>query len=210
MTNFSIGARLERLPISSFHHRIVWILGLAFFSELGGITTFSYAAPAIMNEWHLSISRISLIVSATFLGMFVGAVSGGWFSDRLGRKKALIWSMLFYSGFSLLNALVWEPVGLFITRLLTGIGLSAMTVVGITYISEMFPATKRGTYQGWIMTTGFVGIPVTAYVARFCIPLAPWGWRLVFIWGSLGVLIAVFARLLEKSPRWYESRGRTR
>ena len=59
---------------------------------------------------------------------------------------------MWYSGFSLLNAIVLGPAGLFATRLLTGVGLSAMTVIGITYISEMYPARRRGTYQGWIMT----------------------------------------------------------
>jgi MFS transporter, putative metabolite:H+ symporter len=94
---------------------------------------------------------------------------------------------------------------LFATRLLTGVGLSAMTVVGITYISEMFPAQLRGTYQGWIMTIGLCGIPATAYVARFVVPLAPWAWRLVFVWGSLGMLFPLFAAKLEESPLWYES-----
>ncbi len=115
---------------------------------------------------------------------------------------------LWYSGFSLLNAFALGPAGLFATRLLTGVGLSAMTVVGITYVSEMFPARLRGTYQGWIMTIGLCGIPATAFVARFCVPLAPWGWRLVFIWGSLGVLFPLFARRLEESPLWYENQGR--
>ena len=126
----------------------------------------------------------------------------------MGRKKALIYTALWYSGFSLLNAFVWEPKGLFITRLLTGVGLSAMTVVGITDLTELFPASKRGKYQGLIVMTGLVGIPMTAYVARFCIPLAPWGWRLVFVWGSLGALAAIFASRLEESPRWFENRGR--
>lgn len=207
MTRHSTAARLERLPISSFHRQIMAALGIVFFFELGDINTFSYAAPAILKEWHLSISGISIIVSATFLGMFVGATTGGWFSDRIGRKKALIYATLWYSVFSLLNAFVWEPAGLFITRLLTGIGLSAMTVVGMTYITEMFPATKRGAYQGWILTIGLIGIPVTAYVARFSIPLAPWGWRLVFIWGSLGALAALLASRLEESPRWLEDHG---
>ncbi|MGH9356801.1 MAG: MFS transporter [Terriglobia bacterium] len=207
MTRHSTAARLERLPISSFHRQIMFALGIVFFFELGDINTFSYAAPAILKEWGLSISGISVIVSATFFGMFLGATSGGWFSDRLGRKKALIYATLWYSVFSLLNAFVWEPMGLFVTRLLTGIGLSAMTVVGMTYISEMFPAAKRGAYQGWVLTIGLIGIPVTAYVARFTVPLAPWGWRLVFIWGSLGALAAALASRLEESPRWLEDHG---
>ena len=205
----SASARLDRLPIVSFHRQIMWRLAFIFFFELGSINTFSFAAPAIVKFWNLSISTISFIVSATFVGMFVGATSGGWFSDRVGRKKALTITTVWFASFSLLNALVQGPVGLFLTRLLTGVGLSAMTVVGITYVSEMFPAKLRGSYQGWIMTVGLIGIPATAYVARFTIPLASWGWRLVFVWGGLGLLFPLFAGVLEESPRWYENQGRT-
>lgn len=201
-------ARLDRLPITSYHREIMWLLGFIFFAELGGINTFSFAAPAILKSWHLSIETVSHVVSATFFGMFLGATTGGWFSDRIGRKKALVLTTCWFSAFSLLNAFVWEPYGLFATRLLTGVGLSAMTVVGITYVSEIFPAKRRGAYQGWIMTIGLVGIPVTAYVARFTIPIAEWGWRLVFVWGSLGILFVLFAGRIEESPRWYENHGR--
>jgi MFS transporter, putative metabolite:H+ symporter len=204
----SAAARLDRLPIVLFHRQIMWLLGFVFFFELGDINTFSFAAPAILKSWSLSISTISFVVSGTFIGMFVGATAGGWFSDRAGRKRALIVTTLWYSGFSLLNAFVGGPTGLFLARLLTGMGLAAVTVVGITYISEMFPAERRGAYQGWTMTIGLFGIPVTAYVARFCIPMADWGWRLVFMWGSLGFLFILFATRLEESPRWYENRGR--
>ncbi|HVB97898.1 MAG TPA: MFS transporter [Candidatus Dormibacteraeota bacterium] len=208
MTRRSAAARLDRLPITSYHRYVVWILGFVFFSELACINTFSFAAPAILKQWHISIAMVGYLVSATFLGMFLGAVSGGWFSDRVGRKRALILTTVWFSLFSLLNSVVWEPTGLFIARLLTGVGLSAMTVVGITYVSEMFPAKKRGAYQGWIMTVGLVGIPATAYVARFSIPIAPWGWRLVFVWGGLGLIFAaLMAMKFEESPRWYENRG---
>lgn len=204
----STAARLDRLPITSYHRYIMWILGFVFFAELAGINTLSFAAPAILKQWHISIATVGYLVSATFLGMFLGAASGGWFSDRVGRKRALILTTVWFSIFSLLNSVVWEPTGLFIARLLTGVGLSAMTVVGITYVSEMFPANKRGAYQGWIMTIGLIGIPATAYVARFTIPMASWGWRLVFVWGGLGLIFAaLMAMKFEESPRWYENRG---
>jgi len=204
----SVAARLDRLPITSYHRHVMWILGFVFFAELGGINTFSFAAPAILKQWHISIPIIGYLTSATFLGMFLGAAFGGWFSDRVGRKRALVLTTVWFSVFSLANAAVWEPIGLFIARLLTGVGLSAMTVVGITYVSEIFPASKRGAYQGWIMTVGLVGIPATAYVARFSIPIASWGWRLVFVWGGLGLIFAALASAnFEESPRWYENRG---
>jgi len=206
-TRISAAARLDRLPIFSFHRWILALLSFCFFFELGDINTFAPAAPAIRIQWGISINTISLITSATFFGMFVGATTGGWFSDRVGRKRGLIIATFWFSFFSLLNALAWEPVGLFVARMLTGIGLSAMTAIGITYIAEMFPANRRGTFQGWVMFFGLCGIPVTALVARFVIPAAPWGWRLVFVWGALGIIFPLLARTLEESPRWFERRG---
>jgi putative MFS transporter len=204
----SAAARLNRLPIVSYYRRLTWLLGFVFFFNMGDINTLSFAAPALQKYWHLSIATIGYLTSATFVGMFIGSTFGGWFSDRVGRKKALILTTLWYAGFSLLNAAAWETIGLFATRLLTGVGISAMTVVGITYISEMYPAKVRGSYQGWIMAIGLCGIPVTAYVARFYIPIASWGWRLVFVWGGLGIILPFFSHMFEESPRWYENHGR--
>ncbi len=204
----SVAARLDRLPIGSFHKGIMWMMAYIFFFELGDLNTFGFAAPAVRIAWKLPLSSIGFITSAAFIGMLVGANVGGWFSDRVGRKKALVVTTLFYSVFSLLNACAWNTAGLFFTRLLTGVGISAMTVVGMTYISEMFPVKRRGSYQGWIMMIGVCGIPATAFVARLVIPATVWGWRLVFVWGSLGMLILLFSRRLEESPRWYENQGR--
>ena len=53
-----------------------------------------------------------------------------------------------------------------------------------------------------------IGIPAAALTARLAIPAAPWGWRLVFVWGALGLIFPFLARRLEESPRWYEKRGR--
>jgi MFS transporter, putative metabolite:H+ symporter len=204
----SAAARLNRLPITSFHRKLTWLLGLVFFFDMADINTFSFTAPAILKAWHLSISAIAVLTSATFAGMFVGATFGGWFSDRVGRKRALILTTLWYAGFSLLNAFVWEPTGLFVTRMLTGVGISAMTVVGITYISELYPARVRGTYQGWIMVLGLCGVPFTAFVARVCVLWAPWGWRLVFVWGSLAIILPLFSGMIEETPQWYENHTR--
>lgn len=204
----SAASRLDRLPVSSFHRDMVTLLAYIFFFELGDLNSFAFAAPGVRQAWHLSIDTISFITSASFVGMFIGATTGGWFSDRVGRKRALVLTTVWYSGFSLLNAFAWDTASLFATRLLTGVGLSSMTVVAMTYISEMFPARSRGSYQAKILTIGLCGIPVTAYVARFIIPLAPWGWRAVFVWGSLAIVFPLFAGRLEESPRWFEHQGR--
>jgi putative MFS transporter len=201
-------ARLDRLPVSAFHRRTAALLAYVFFFELGDLNSFAYAAPALRQQWDLSIGTIATITSASFVGMFVGAMSAGTLSDHIGRKRALIATTLWYSTMSLFNAFAWSVPSLFAARLLTGVGLSGMTVVAMTYIGEMFPSRVRGAYQARILMIGLIGIPATAYVARFLIPYADWGWRGVFIWGSLALFFPLFARRLEESPRWLERRGR--
>ena len=204
----SASARLDRLPIGSFHKQVMWMVAYIYFFELGDLNNFGLAAPELRMQWKLSISAIGIITSAAFIGMFVGAVSGGWIADKLGRKKAIILTTVWFSTSSLLNAFAWDEPGLFVTRFLTGVGLSAMTVVAMTYVSEMFPASKRGTYQGWIMMIGLFGIPFSALVARVFIPLGTFGWRLVFVWGSLAIFVVLFSAKIQESPHWYENKRR--
>jgi MFS transporter, putative metabolite:H+ symporter len=207
MTNF--GARLDRLPMTSAHYAAFLALAFAYFFELGDLNTFAYAAPALISQWHIDVHIIAVITSASFGGMFIGALFGGSLANRIGRKRAFILSTLFYSGFSLANALAWDVASVAVLRFVTGIGLSAMTVIANTYIGEFFPARIRGRYMGFTMTIGLVGIPVTAWVARIVVPLAPWGWRLIFIWGALGAVAALIAARMVESPRWLGSQGRT-
>jgi putative MFS transporter len=200
--------RLDRLAISPFHRRTAVLLAYVFFFELGDLNSFAYAAPALRQQWQLSIQTIATITSASFVGMFVGAMTAGTLSDHIGRKRALILTTVWYSSMSLLNACAWSVPSLFAARLLTGVGLSGMTVVAMTYIGEVFPSRVRGTFQARILMFGLIGIPATAYVARFMIPNAAWGWRGVFVWGALAIFFPLFARRLEESPRWLERRGR--
>ena len=200
--------RLDRLAVSAFHRRTAVLLAYVFFFELGDLNSFAYAAPALRQHWNLSIQTIATITSASFVGMFVGAMSAGSLSDHLGRKRALTLTTVWYSAMSLLNACAWNVPSLFTARLLTGVGLSGMTVVAMTYIGEMFPSRVRGAFQARILMFGLIGIPATAYVARFAVPQADWGWRVVFIWGALAIFFPLLARRLEESPRWLERRGR--
>lgn len=204
----AISARLDRLPITPAHRAAFLALAFAYFFELGDLNTFAYAALGIMHTWDISVDTVATITSASFAGMCIGAMTGGSLANRLGRKPAFIISTAFYSIFSLLNAFAWNVPSLAVLRFVTGIGLSSMTVIANTYIGEFFPARLRGHYMGLIMTIGLLGIPATAWVARFVVPAAPWGWRLVFVWGSLGVLALFFASRMVESPRWLSIRGR--
>jgi putative MFS transporter len=199
--------RLDRLPISSLHKYILYALSFAYFFEFGDTNTFTLAAPQLIKLWGISTKTIAYITSISFLGMFIGSVIGGWVADRFGRKKALTITVIFFSVFSLLNAFSWDVVSMGAFRFLSGMGLAAMTIIANTYINEMFPSKSRGKYQALAIMIGICGTPVTSWVARFLIPLDTWGWRLVFVWGAVGIIFLLFTRRLPESPRWYESRG---
>ncbi len=203
-----IGERLDRLPITSLHRRAIAVLAFAYFFELADLNTFGYAATGILEQWHIQIHTVALITSASFFGMFFGSTVGGGLADRYGRKRAFIVSVLIYTAASLANAISWNVASLSFFRLVTGVGLSAVTVIANTYLSEVFPARVRGKSMAIVMTIGLIGIPATAWVARFVIPMAPWGWRVVFIWGALGMLVLPFAMRMRESPRWLLINGR--
>ncbi|WP_428542195.1 MFS transporter [Rhodopila sp.] len=205
----SISARLDRLPMTSAHSTAFIALAFAYFFELGDLNTFAYAAPAVIRQWGISVGTVALITSASFGGMTIGALAGGKLANAIGRRRGFILSTLLYGVFSLLNAAAWDVASLAVLRFITGIGLSAMTVIANTYISEFFPKHLRGRYMGLTMTVGLLGIPATAWVARLLVPVAPWGWRLIFVWGGLGIVAALVGRWMAESPRWLSVQGRT-
>lgn len=208
MNAIDLAARLDRLPVSGFHRRVMYGLAGGFFFELADLNTFAYAAPALKKYVGISVDDIALVTSMSFLGMFLGAAVGGRVADRVGRRRALIGSIVWYSVFSLLNAVAVNVLTLVGARLLTGVGLGAMTVIAITYLSETMPRAHRGRMQAATLALGLIGIPAMAFTARGVIPLGAEGWRIVFVFGALGVVsLAVILRLPE-SPRWLlEHRG---
>jgi len=105
MNDSLIAARIDRLPPSRSHWRLLLLLSFPLFFDISGIFTFSYAAPSLGKEWGLSMANIALLTSSGFFGMFLGATFGGMLSDRIGRKRALFFCVAVYSVFSLANAL---------------------------------------------------------------------------------------------------------
>lgn len=208
MTAPDLSARLDRLPSSPFQRRVIGAMALMFFFELADLNSFSFAAPGIRADLGVDVHDVALVTSAGFFGMFLGAAIGGWIADRLGRRPAIIGALIWYSVFSLLNAATFDVLTLVAARLLTGVGLAALTVIAITYVAEIVPAERRGRVQSIVLGFGLLGIPAVAFLARGVVPIAPWGWRLVFVFGALGVLGIALVLRLPESPRWLQGQGR--
>lgn len=203
----NIANRMDRLPISSLHKKVIFALAVAYFFEFADLNTFSYASPALVKHWHLPLSIIATINSSAFLGMFIGASAGGWLGDKAGRKKSIITSLIILSIFSAMNALSWDVWSLSISRFITGMATSALLVNANTYIIEFFPKAVRGKWQGFAVAIGIMGIPITGYISSWVIPMADFGWRFVFVWGALGIFALFGIVKLYELPRWYEMKG---
>src|SRR5579875_3021521 len=106
MNDSFVAARVDRLPNSRMHRQWMLLFAIPLFFDSCDINTFASAAPALITHWHIAISAIALITSASFIGMFFGATLGGMLSDSLGRKRSLMLFVLISSIGSLATSVV--------------------------------------------------------------------------------------------------------
>src|SRR6266481_1684058 len=87
MSSIDIGARLDRLQIGSFHRRVFTLVGAGMFFEGFDIYIAASVLGAVYKEGFSTLAQNGLFISATFVGMTLGALLTGFFGDRYGRKK---------------------------------------------------------------------------------------------------------------------------
>lgn len=208
MMHSNAANRLDRLPISRMHKITLIAVSFAYFFEFADINSFATTVPKLVKLWGVTINQIAYVTSLSFVGMFFGSLIASWLADRWGRKKALTITTVWFSIFSFAAVFSWDIVSLGVFRVLTSAGLAAMTVVAVIYVNEIFPAAVRGKYQAYAIVIGICGTPATNLLASVVVPLSDWSWRLVYLWGAMGIIFILFSRHLKESPRWYESKGR--
>jgi putative MFS transporter len=208
MTNrVSAGARLDRLPIGSFHRRMLWLVGMGMFFDAFD-NNMSGAVLAAMLDSHWSTLQLnSLFMSSTFVGLTIGAALAGWLSDRLGRRFAFQFNLALFGAMALTSAFAPSMPWLIAIRGLMGIGMGAEYVMCYGLITEFVPPGKRGRYLGLLGLFAGAGVFITSLVSMLVIPWL--GWRAMFLIGGLGTLwVWWLRRHLPESPRWLERMGR--
>lgn len=200
---------LDDAKMGKEHYKFLIILALAYAFDQMDLFTFSYVAPALTKYWDASMEWIGLVNSCTFVGMLFGCWFGGWLSDTFGRKKAFLFSVFFFSVFSILNGLAPNKELFLVFRTLTGFGILSMVVVAMVYITEILPAASRGKWQAIALATGLLSVPLIGQIANVIVPNNPNGWRHIFFIGGTGFIIFIMALLwLKESPRWLIHKGR--
>lgn len=205
--DYRIVARIERLPLSTWHLRIGLVICTGFFFDAFDAMTIAYALPVLIGLWHLAPGEIGFVIAIGFAGQLVGSIFFGWLAERLGRVPCAIAALLIFSVMSLACAFAWNLPSLAAMRFIQGLGLGGEIPVLATYVNELAAARRRGRFAISYQSSFAIGLPITAFIGAFVVP--HFGWQWMFLIGGIPALLVVpFARMLPESPRWLARHGR--
>ncbi|HZS11992.1 MAG TPA: MFS transporter, partial [Nitrospirales bacterium] len=211
----SIPQRLDRLPWSRWHWLVVTALGVTWILD-GLEVTIVGALGAVLTlptTLALTESQVGLTGSAYLLGAVAGAIIFAYLTDRQGRKKWFLFTLILYLTATVLTAFAWNLPSFMFFRFLAGAGIGGEYSAINSAIDELIPARARGHTDLAINGSWWVG---TAAGALLTVPLLDprlipidLGWRLCFGLGAVLALgIVVVRRVLPESPRWLMTHGR--
>ncbi|HEY6024460.1 MAG TPA: MFS transporter [Pseudolabrys sp.] len=207
-TAVNAGARLDRLPISSFHYRIFWLVGAGMFFDGYDLYVAGGVLASTIQTKFSTLPQNLQFLSLTFVGMTIGSFVTGFVGDRFGRRFTYQVNLLVFGLASIAAAFAQDMNQLIICRFVQGLGLGAEIVVGYSTLTEFVPPKTRGRWLAFMAFLTVCGFPVTAILGYLIIPT--WGWRPMFIIAGLGSLVVWYLRKnLPESPRWLEAQGRT-
>ena len=176
---------------------------------LDGFDTQSIAfiGPAIAEDFGLQATDMTWVITASTVGMCVGAMSLGTFGDRIGRKKTILLALTLFGVFSLAGAFAQSLEQIVILRFLIGLGMGGATPALLALTAEYSPKSRRGTF----MTLVLLGLPGGALlgglVAAAWLPVM--GWRGIFLAGGVLPLamVLVCSKILSESPIFLAAKG---
>ncbi len=211
-----VPARMDRLPWSKFHWRVViglgtvWILDGLEVTMVGAVASRLTEADSGLN---LNAGQVGLAAAIYIVGACTGALFFGQLTDRFGRKKLFLITLLVYIVATVATAFSFAPWYFYIARFFTGAGIGGEYAAINSAIDELIPARARGRVDLLINGSYWLGAALGASLALLLlIPgLLPdfYDWRVAFLLGALlGVAILLVRRNVPESPRWLFIHGR--
>jgi MFS family permease len=212
-----IPARIDRLPWSKFHTRVVVALGVAWVLDGLEITIASNVGPdlTLHSTLHMSAGSVADMAWWYLIGEVIGALFFGRLSDRLGRRNLFMVTLGVYLVGSGLTAVTprggYWFIFLYATRVVAGSGIGGEYAAINSAIDEMMPAKYRGRIDLAVNGTYWAGALLGTVVTLFALNhiTAVWGWRVAFLVGPVLALVIIYVRRnLPESPRWQIMHGR--
>lgn len=212
-----IPQRLDRLPWSRWHWRIVGALGVTWLLDGLEVSIVAALGPMLTHPdtLHLTQSEVGLTASAYLGGSVAGALFFSYLTDRQGRKKWFMITLALYLTATVLTAFSWDLMSFMVFRFFTGAGIGGEYAAINSAIDELIPARSRGHTDLAINGTWWLGSAAGGLLTILLLNPAVFpesiGWRLCFVFGAvLGVAIIIVRRVIPESPRWLMTHGRVR
>lgn len=200
VARFVEGRGLER-----FHYAMLAVCSSIYALTALDVMLIGSLMPAIMAEWGLGKASGGLLLSSTYIGMFMGAFSFGMLSDRIGRRGAMALALTLMSVFTAACSISWNFPSMFSFRILAGIGLGGALPLPGVYVSEYIPAKYRGRFLGLVETSWVYGALLALAFPFFIEPSL--GWRASFLIGVAPAILLPFVFRLPESLRYLETKG---
>jgi MFS transporter, putative metabolite:H+ symporter len=201
-------ARLDRVPLNSFHWRLLVTSGLGWMFDAMDVLLIGFLVAPITKEFTLAPAQVGLVASAGFVGMFLGAAISGRLADRYGRRLIFQATLVLFSIGAVLSALAPTFETLLAARVIAGLGLGGELPVVATLVSEFSPRAQRGRMIVLLESFWAYGTLAAGLIAIFVLP--QFGWRGAFLVAALPALYVAYLRsALPESPRYLAERGRS-
>jgi sugar porter (SP) family MFS transporter len=202
-----VPARQKTAPLNG--RLFFWALASALAGFLFGFDTvvISGAEQKIQALWGLSAGLHGIAMASALYGTVLGAMTGGWPTDRYGRRATLLWLGVLYLVSAIGTALATNVYFFIAARMIGGLGIGVSTVVAPLYISEIAPPKHRGRLAGMFQFNIVFGILV-AYGSNWLLSGVgenAWRWMLG-VAAVPSLLYTIFCFGIPESPRWLLTR----
>src|SRR5712691_3544096 len=202
--------RLERLPFSRAHWRLLWMGGLGYTFDAMDGAIMAFILPSVMTQWGLTNQQTGLLGSSLLIGYLFGAFFAGTLGDLIGRRTVMMYALAIYSAASVVAAFAPNWQFLFWWRVAASVGLGAESAIIAPFLSEFVQKKHRGRFVGSLSGFFSFGFVFAALLGYFVVPAFPDGWRVVQVITALPIVMLLWwRRALPESPRWLMQRGRS-
>lgn len=201
--------KIDDLPIGRFHLKIAGLTFGAHFTDGYILGLIGIAFTLLSPQMQLDAFWQGLIGASALMGLFIGSLFFGWISDHLGRQKIFLASFVLITLASVLQFYAETALGLFLCRVLIGIGLGGDFSVGHAMLAEFAPKKHRGVLLGSFSVVWTFGYVAATFVGAAMLSLGDDAWRWMLGSSAIPAGLILLARIgTPESPRWLVNRGR--
>ena len=199
--------RLDRLPASRFHAKILIVAALSLLFDTLDTAVTGFVLASLRSVWHFDAKTIGVVSAIGLSGYLVGSAICGFVADRIGRKKTILFTLILYSIFSASRGLS-KTLSLFaLLNFFTWFFVGAESSTVPPYLAELWPSRIRGKLVGWMMAFFGAGIALSSVWALLTIPTLGWRWTM-FLTAPFALIGGIMRSVLPESPRWLIRAGR--